>query len=129
MGNSTKSNGRKDARHRSQTAAAGLRRRSVAKTNKSSEASKTIKLASDLRIAAAASTFEVLRSTAGRSEARIFIDASQVEKADAAGVQALLAGRLVLRREGKTVAWTGCSTQLHAAAALLGLASALELPE
>jgi anti-anti-sigma regulatory factor len=51
-----------------------------------------------------------------------------VEKVDAAGLQALLAGRRLLEAAGKSVAWTGCSPQLVAVAGLLGLAGPLGIP-
>jgi anti-anti-sigma regulatory factor len=90
----------------------------VAKSSKASE-TKTVKLAGDLRIAGAAAAFGALRSAA---------QARQVEKLDAAGLQALLAGCQALGRAGKLVSWVGCSAQLTAAAGLLGLAEGLELP-
>jgi anti-anti-sigma regulatory factor len=98
----------------------------VAKTNKTSGA-KTIKLGRDLRIAGAASAFAALCSAAAESASRIALDASQVEKVDAAGIQALLAGRIALADAGKQLSWAGRSPQLVAAADLLGLAEALEL--
>lgn len=101
----------------------------MAKTGKAAQGIKTIKVASDLRIAAAAAAFEALRSAAAGAEKRIALDARQVEKVDAAGLQALLAGRRALERGGKTVSWAGCSAQLKAAAGLLGLTEALELAQ
>jgi anti-anti-sigma regulatory factor len=70
-----------------------------------------------------------LRKAAAAPEARCVLDARQVEKVDAAGLQALYAGRDLLARAGKTLGWAGCSPQLAAAAALLGLVDALELPK
>jgi anti-anti-sigma regulatory factor len=99
----------------------------VAKTSKASE-TRTIKLAGDLRIAGAAAAFGALRSAAEAAELRVALDARQVEKVDAAGLQALLAGRRVLGSAGKAMSWVGCSAQLAAAAGLLGLAEHLELP-
>ncbi len=101
----------------------------MAKTSKASEAVKTIKIARDLRIAGAAGAFATLRSAAEGSESRIALDARQVEKVDAAGLQALLAGRRALESGRKKVSWVGCSAQLKAAAGLLGLAESLELPQ
>jgi anti-anti-sigma regulatory factor len=101
----------------------------VAKTGKASEVVKTIRIARDLRVAAASAAFEALRKAADGAEQRIALDGRQVEKVDAAGLQALLAGRQALLREGKAVSWTGCSAQLRAAASLLGLAGPLELGE
>ena len=89
---------------------------------------KTVKLAGDLRIAGAAAAFGALRSAALAAEKRVALDARQVEKVDAAGLQALLAGCQALGRAGKLVSWVGCSAQLTAAAGLLGLAEGLELP-
>jgi anti-anti-sigma regulatory factor len=99
----------------------------VAKNSKAAE-TKTIKLARDLRIAGAATAFGALRSAAESPERRVALDARQVEKVDAAGLQALLAGRQALGGAGKAMSWTGCSPQLTAAAGLLGLAELLELP-
>jgi phospholipid transport system transporter-binding protein len=101
----------------------------VAKTGKTSEGTKPIKLGRDLRIASAAGTYAALAAAAEGGSGTVAIDAKPVEKADAAGVQALLAGRIVLERAGKELTWVGCSTQLRAAAGLLGLAEALGLPE
>jgi anti-anti-sigma regulatory factor len=99
----------------------------VAKSGKASE-TKTIKIARDLRIAGAAAAFAALRGAAEAAESRIALDARQVEKVDAAGLQALLAGRQALGSAGKTTSWVGCSAQLTAAAGLLGLTEHLELP-
>jgi len=99
----------------------------VAKSGKPSE-TKTIKLARDLRIAGAAAAFGALRAATEAGESRIALDARQVEKVDAAGLQALLAGRQALGAAGKALSWVGCSAQLIAAAGLLGLAEHLELP-
>ena len=99
----------------------------MAKNSKAAE-TKTIKLARDLRIAGAAAAFGALRSAAEAPERRVALDARQVEKVDAAGLQALLAGRQALSGAGKAMSWTGCSPQLTAAAGLLGLAELLELP-
>jgi anti-anti-sigma regulatory factor len=101
----------------------------VAKTNKASEGGKTIKIGRDLRIASAVSAYGALRAASDGAEDRVMLDARQVEKVDAAGIQALLAGRRELLRAGKAVSWSGCSAQLKSAAGLLGLAKALELPE
>lgn len=84
-------------------------------------------MAPDLRIAGAAAAYASLRSAAEGPAARIAIDATQVEKVDAAGVQALLAGRKALEQAGRQPTWAGISPQLKAAAQLLGLAELLEL--
>jgi anti-anti-sigma regulatory factor len=90
---------------------------------------KTIKIGRDLRIATADATLGALRKAAGGADMRVALDARQIEKVDAAGLQALLAGRALLARSGKTLSWTGCSPQFAAAAVLLGLADPLELPK
>jgi len=90
---------------------------------------KTIKLGRDLRVASAAATFAALRKAAESADARVALDGRQIEKVDAAGLQALHAGRALLAGAGKSVAWTGCSPQLASAAGLLGLADLLELPK
>lgn len=90
---------------------------------------KSIKIGRDLRVATAAATFAAFRKAAGASDGRFALDARQVEKVDAAGLQALQAGRALLTGAGKTVTWSGCSPQLASAAALLGLVEALELPK
>lgn len=100
----------------------------MAKTSKASEAAKTVKIARDLRIAGAAAAYAGLCAAVDATESRIALDARQVDKVDAAGLQALLAGHRVLRGSGKQVSWTGCSPQLRTAAGLLGLEQALELP-
>src|SRR3954465_602865 len=101
----------------------------MAKTSKAAEGVKTLKVARDLRIAAAAAVYGELRAAAQGAGNRIALDAKQVEKVDAAGLQALLAGRRVLTDAGKTVTWTGCSAQLRSAAELLGLAQPLGIGE
>lgn len=100
----------------------------MSKASKPSEATKTIKVARDLRIAGAAAAYGAMRSAAKGPEGRVTLDGRQVEKVDAAGIQALLAGHRLLARAGKVVSWAGCSTALKSAAALLGLAETLELP-
>lgn len=108
---------------------------SVAKTSKAAPAARaaasarTVRLAPDLRIATARATFDALREAASARERRIVVDARLVEKADAAGLQAVLAGRTELSRAGKELAWSGCTPQLKVAAELLGLQHALELPQ
>ena len=80
-------------------------------------------------LALAGPTFAALKKAASGGEARVTLDAAQVEKIDAAGLQALLAGRAVLLQAGKAVTWSGASPQLAAAATLLGLGESLELPK
>ena len=97
----------------------------MAKTSKAAEGVKTLKVARDLRIAAAAAVYGELCAASQGRDRRVALDARQVEKVDAAGLQALLAGRRALVDAGKAVSWTGCSTPLRAAAELLGLAESL----
>jgi anti-anti-sigma regulatory factor len=99
----------------------------VGKTSKGS-GTKTVKVARDLRVGGAAAVFAALQAAAADAADRVALDASQVEKVDAAGIQALLAGRRALADAGKELSWTASSPQLAAAADLLGLAEALELP-
>jgi anti-anti-sigma regulatory factor len=105
----------------------------VAKTSKAATGAKaaasarTVKLARELRIASARATFDALRAAAAAAERKVVVDARQVEKADAAGLQAVLAGRAAILRAGKEVAWSGATPQLRAAAELLGLQQALDL--
>lgn len=101
----------------------------MAKTGKASVKARAIRLDSDLRIGGAVAVLAALRAAADKPEKRVALDGSQVEKIDAAGLQALLVGRQVLAQAGKTVDWTASSTPLRAAAALLGLAESLELPQ
>lgn len=94
-----------------------------------SDGAKPVRLARDLRIAAAAATFRALFDACRRPGQIVSIDGRQVEKVDAAGLQAVLGGYQALQRAGKTPRWTGCSVQLTAAAGLLGLSETLELPQ
>lgn len=87
-----------------------------------------LRLSAELRISSAASLFESLAAAAQRPVSDVVLDASQVEKADTAGVQALVAGTMRLKQSGKSFRWSGCSAPLRSAAQLLGLADALELP-
>ena len=97
----------------------------VAKTNKAADSTKTIQVAADLRVAAAAAAFSALQAAAKARESRVAIDGRAVERIDAAGLQALLVGRRALLESGKSVSWAGCSAQLKSAAELLGLAEPL----
>src|SRR4051812_36861304 len=97
----------------------------MAKTNKGSAASRTVKVARDLRIAGASAAYAALASAAQGAESQVVLDAGQVEKVDTAGLQALLAGHRQLVEAGKKVSWSGCPEQLRAAAALLGIAASL----
>lgn len=88
----------------------------------------SVRLTADLRIASAAATFVALRDAAHAGARKVVLDARGVEKVDAAGLQALVAGRRLLLESGKDVAWSACPEALRSAAGLLGLAGALELP-
>jgi len=100
----------------------------MAKTGKASAKARAVKLDADLRIGGATAVFEALRAAARKPEKSVALDGSEVEKVDAAGLQALLAGRHALTKAGKKVLWSGASAQLSAAATLLGLNDPLELP-
>lgn len=101
----------------------------MAKSAKTSGSDRTLKLGRDLRIATAGAIFNAFREACAAKEGSILIDGGQVEKTDAAGLQALLAGRRALEGAGKKITWKGCAPQLRSAAELLGLAPALELPQ
>jgi len=94
-----------------------------------SRAGKPLVLGPELRIGTATQTFSALSGAVRDAGATLELDAGNVEKADSAGVQALVAGVLLARSAGKALAWKGCSTPLKAAAELLGVAAVLELPQ
>jgi anti-anti-sigma regulatory factor len=100
----------------------------MAKTGKASAKARAVKLDADLRIGGATAVFEAWPAAARKPEKSVALDGSEVEKVDAAGLQALLAGRQALAQAGKKVAWSAASAQLSAAATLLGLNETLELP-
>jgi anti-anti-sigma regulatory factor len=100
----------------------------MAKSGKGSAKARAVKLDADLRVGGAAAVFEALRAAARKPEKSVALDGSEVEKVDAAGLQALLAGRQALAEAGKNVTWSATSAQLSAAATLLGLNENLELP-
>ena len=100
----------------------------MAKSGKSSGSDRALKLGRDVRIATAAAIFDAFREASLAKESSILIDGGQVEKADTAGLQALLAGRRALESAGKKIVWASCAPQLRSAAELLGIARALELP-
>jgi anti-anti-sigma regulatory factor len=100
----------------------------VKKAGKQTGTAKPLKVGPDLRIGAARPLFESFRAAARAPGERVVVAAGEVEKADAAGVQALVAGALLLRQAGKKLSWDGCSAQLRSAADLLGVAGVLELP-
>lgn len=98
------------------------------KAGKQAGAARPLKIGNDLRIAEARTLFEALSAASRAPAGHLVLDASHVDKADAAGVQALVAGTLLLRQAGKTLSWVGCSVHLRSAADLLGVAGVLELP-
>lgn len=98
------------------------------KAAKQAGAAKPLKVGHDLRIGEARALFEALDAASRLPGERIVLDAGHVDKADAAGVQALVAGTLLLRQAGKSVSWAGCSAHLRSAADLLGVAGVLEFP-
>lgn len=87
-----------------------------------------VALAADLRIASAREAYESLERAARGTGPLVAIDASGVEKVDAAGIQAVAAGVQAIRRSGKALTWKACSAPLRSASELLGLAGTLELP-
>ncbi|MBV8029926.1 MAG: STAS domain-containing protein [Betaproteobacteria bacterium] len=99
----------------------------MAKT-KGSEPAKTLKLARDLRIASAASAYAMLKEATKSPATSVTLDGREVEKVDAAGLQAVLAGQRVLAAAGKSVSWAGVSASMRAAADLLGLSGAMGVP-
>lgn len=95
---------------------------------KQAGAAKPVKVGHDLRIAQARAIFQAFGVAARAPGGGVVVDAGEVDKADAAGVQTLVAATLLLRQSGKTVTWAGCSAHLRSAADLLGVAGVLELP-
>ena len=87
--------------------------------------SRRVSLGEDLRIGRAREIVQLLGDACTAKS--IEIDAAQVERIDAAGLQALVAGLARLRAAKVTWRWHGASPTLSAAAALAGLAAALEL--
>jgi anti-anti-sigma regulatory factor len=83
-------------------------------------------LGEDLRIGRAREVADLLSQAA--TEGVVEIDAAQVERVDAAGLQALAAGIARLRAAHVTCRWGAVSPTLSSSAAVSGLASALELP-
>ena len=80
----------------------------------------------DLRIARAREVAALLAEA--RAAGAVEIDASQVERVDAAGLQALVAGVARLREAKVAVRWGGVAPALSTSAAIAGLAGVLELP-
>jgi len=82
-------------------------------------------LGDDLRIARAAEVTNLLASACDAGS--VEIEAAQVERVDAAGLQALVVGIARLRKAKVARHWAGVSPTLAAAAALAGLVEALEI--
>jgi anti-anti-sigma regulatory factor len=82
-------------------------------------------LGDDLRIARATEIAGLLASASDAGS--VEIEAAQVERVDAAGLQALVAGIARLRKAKVACRWSGVSPALASSAALAGLAAALEL--
>ena len=93
--------------------------------SKNRSESRRVSLGDDLRIARAAEVASLLASASDAGS--IEIDAAQVERVDAAGLQALVAGIARLRKAKVSCRWGGVSPTLASSAALAGLAEALEL--
>jgi anti-anti-sigma regulatory factor len=87
--------------------------------------SRRISLGDDLRIARAAEVTSLLASA--HDAGSVEIEAAQVERVDAAGLQALAVGIARLRKAKVARRWSGVSTVLVTSAALAGLTEALEL--
>ena len=97
----------------------------MARANRSNDEARLVALGEDLRIAHAAATFETLATAAAGGT--VAIDASQVARVDAAGLQALAAGLARLHAAGIECRWQQVSATLSTAASLAGLGAALAL--
>jgi len=93
--------------------------------SKNRSESRRVSLGDDLRIARAAEVASLLASASDADS--VEIEAAQVERVDAAGLQALVAGIARLRHAKVACRWSGVSPVLASSAALAGLAEALEL--
>ena len=99
----------------------------MARANRSKAGTlRQVVLVEDLRIANARATFESLAAQPGT--VALEIDASQVARVDAAGLQALVAALARLRALGVEARWKAPAPALAAAAALAGLEAILVLP-
>ena len=94
--------------------------------SKNRSESRQVSLGDDLRIARAAEVANLLASA--REAGSVEIDAGQVDRVDAAGLQALVVGIARLRKAKVARRWSGVSPVLVSSAALAGLTGALELP-
>ncbi len=97
----------------------------MTEASRGGEGAGEVLLARDLRIGGAAAAYAALRSAAEGASEDVALDGGEVEKVDAAGLQALIAGRRLLAEAGKATHWRAVSAPLRAAADLLGLASPL----
>jgi anti-anti-sigma regulatory factor len=84
-----------------------------------------IVLGPDLRIAQAGDVFA--RIVAARGAREVVLDAAEVAKVDAAGLQALAAALVTLRTAGVAWRWHTASGTLSSAAALAGLGAILQI--
>ena len=84
-----------------------------------------VSLGDDLRIARAREVWALLSASPAARE--VEIDASQVGRVDAAGLQALAAGVAALGAAKVRIRWSAVSPVLEASIALTGFASALEM--
>lgn len=89
-------------------------------------AANEIKLPDELTIGAAES-LQGLLSAALSSGEEIIVDAGQVQRADAAGMQVLLACANEVAAAGQTLRWSGVSDPFLNAARLLGMREGLHL--
>ena len=96
---------------------AGTRRRKAKET--------TVSLGSDLRIGRAREAYNALSDNGKYSQ--VVIDASDVSKVDAAGIQLLAAAIVRYRTAGTEWRWHNLSPALSSAVDLLGMGDALEL--
>ena len=89
----------------------------------------TVALGSDLRIGRACEVFNLLEAAnqAAAKQASVVIEAAEVSKIDAAGLQALSAAIVRFRTAGTEWRWHNPSPILTNAAKLLGLESVLEI--
>ena len=85
----------------------------------------TVSLGSDLRIGRAREVFDAL--VAQEKSSVVVIDAADVNKVDAAGVQLLVAAIVRYRTAGAKWRWHNLNPSLSNAARLLGLSDALEM--
>jgi len=97
----------------------------MARTKNRAE-SRRISLGGDVRIARAAEVMKLLADA--RAAEAIEIDGAEVERVDAAGLQALVAGLSRLRAAKVSCRWSAVSPALAASAELAGLDEALQLP-